>query len=391
MIWKKADDGTWSVGDVPLFGPGKWNGGEWTEEFCKALVEKTQAFIEAIKPRLVPGHPREDLDEAGYRAWLSQQPRLGLVENLRFTAGKVWADIKQVPGRVKEAIDAGEWGAMSIVIKRHEGVPVIDNVGLLGAAAPAVPYAGVDAFSDHPYLVFMLGAIPASATTEGSQTTAEGGQTTQTSGETMHPASRDASAPDSLRPTADAKEGTLGDENKAGVEALAEKEARIAELEAAARKRDEEFQAFAQKVKRDRLETAWTRIVESGKATPAMKDSFIDIGMGLDDSTVHQFSEGKEKGTRLDQHIRAWEEREPMQKRTSPKSAGAPEEEGDYEDRALSFAEKYVADGKGSLAQGLGVFQKAHSEDEYKAYRKQFAGAAPSEVTTAAAIIKGGK
>lgn len=384
MNWKQLDDGTWGVEGVPLFGPGKWNGGEWSEDFCRALAEKTQAFIEKVKPRLVPGHPREDLDDAGYRAWLSQQPRLGLLENIRFAAGKVMADIKQIPGRVKEAIDSGEWGAMSIVIKRFEGVPVIDNVGLLGAAAPAVPYAGVDAFSDHPYIVFMLGAIQAEAAT------ADGSRTPQ--GEYVPPTSEGARKPDSLCPTADAKEGTLGEENKAGVEALAERDARIAELEAQAKKSADKHAAFAERVKRDRLETAWTRIVESGKATPAMKDSFVEIGMSLDDTTVHSFSEGgKEKGTRLDQHIRAWDEREAVQKRTNPKSGAVPEVEGDYQDRALAFAEKFVADGKGSLAEGLGVFQRQAGDEEYKSYRKQFAGAAPSEVTTAAAIIKGGK
>lgn len=388
--WTKAADGTWDADELVVFGVGAWQGGgPWEDPaWVAALAERSTRAAPDLQTPMVPGHPKRDATASEREAWLTSQPRLGIFESFRKAGEQIVARVRAIPQAVKDSIEAGLYGRLSVVIENStkHGGPVISNVGLLGAATPAVPYAG---FADAWQFTVAF------TTTEGSESATDGSlasgeaQPGETPQETPPPSTV---AGETRQPLPEAKEGTLADESKAGVEALAEKDRELVAMKAKLEEQEKVQAAFAEKVKREKIDGAFARLVEQGKATPAMKDSFVAVGMGLDDTKAVQF--GEHKGTLLDGHIEAWEAREPMFKNTKPKSAGTPEGEKveqSFDDKALAFADKFVADGKGTLIEGLATFEKEVGPDAVKEHRAQFAGRPDLDIREGATRMKGGK
>lgn len=349
---------TWSVTDVPLFAPGDWNGGKYDRKWCAELVERTNAAWDLIRPRLGIGHPPKSMtDEDDIQSWRQQQPRMGLIGKLKMIGERVFAEtISKIPAWLKKRIDSGEWGPMSIEAKRIAQGWVLDHVALLGLAAPAVPWAGVDAFSEsaEERLVFVLGSEP------------EIPEHVIGNADDLHIAKTPATQAGARGNEMDEKE------LEAREKRLADERAALDRLTESAKAERENVAEERRRLHASRVDGMWREIVTGNHAKPAEENLFKQVANTLSGTDRIKFADesGKEvEGTALDAHYASW------MARTLPvkKTAGATPED-DNRDGSTFFAEEadklMTANPRLSFGEALEQIERKNPE-KYAAYRAE--------------------
>ena len=347
LRWERDEaTGTWTVHGVPLFGVGTWNKQKYGEDFCEKLVAATNSALDVLKPRLGPGHSPVGLTEKELVEWRTKQPRLGLIGKLKMVAERVYAEaISKIPDWLKKQIDAGTWGPMSVELTRREDFGwVLDHVGLLGAKAPAVPWAGVDAFAEsETRMVFVLEEEPGDDAGEKSPT-----QTFEATGDATPP-----------------KKAQGGEMDERELKAAQEEAARkTEEAEAAIAKAKTASEAADEREKRlhaAKIDGMAERLLEAQKASPGELETFKLVAAGTDDAKVLTFGE-KESGTALDGLFKSWMGRAVIGKPTTGSEAGAEEDVRPMTERIEEAATKIVEAEKLSFADALGKVERLHPE-----------------------------
>lgn len=124
---------------VEIFKAGKWNGKKYTVNDLNEMVRAHNEIGHLLKPYLKLGHDNNQalLQEDGY-------PSAGWVDNLRVQGDTLLADLKSIPRRIKELIDAKAYGRFSSEIYQDitaEGKQyhfALKALALLGGDTPAV-------------------------------------------------------------------------------------------------------------------------------------------------------------------------------------------------------------------------------------------------------------
>ena len=81
--------------------------------------------------KLGHGKAQQILAEAGL-------PAAGWLENVRLNGNAVVSDIKQVPKRIADIIEAGGWRNRSVELRRRDGKLILSGLALLGMKLPAI-------------------------------------------------------------------------------------------------------------------------------------------------------------------------------------------------------------------------------------------------------------
>lgn len=126
--------------NVEIWSAGTYNGDTYTEADLEAMARSFDDLKGEYKPYVKLGHDSSQklLQEDGY-------PAAGWVTNVRRVGSRLYADIKQIPKRLAEMIDAKAYGRFSPEIwwnMKHNGKTysrVLKAVALLGADVPANP------------------------------------------------------------------------------------------------------------------------------------------------------------------------------------------------------------------------------------------------------------
>lgn len=105
---------------------------EWTKTDIDKIAETYNAQTERKAP-LVIGHPEHD------------HPAFGWVDELKSSGDKLFAFVSDINEAVKAAVDRKEYQNVSIALWANG---LLRHIGLLGAAAPAVPGLKPVAFAD---------------------------------------------------------------------------------------------------------------------------------------------------------------------------------------------------------------------------------------------------
>jgi regulator of replication initiation timing len=122
---------------------------EWTDKDLQKIAETYNAQTERKAP-LVIGHPAHD------------DPAFGWVDELKVAKDKLFAFVSDINQSVKDAVNRKEYQNVSIALWANG---LLRHIGLLGAAAPAVPGLTPVAFADDqqfdefasPFLMFQEG------------------------------------------------------------------------------------------------------------------------------------------------------------------------------------------------------------------------------------------
>jgi hypothetical protein len=130
---------TVSVTGVEIMATGTWNGDEYSEQDLDDLVSAYAAGNAGIDPPVKLGHPSDQslLNNSGL-------PAAGYVAALRREGATLLADLRDVPKRIADLINAKAYSKVSAEIYfnlRHGGqrLPrVLKAIALLGADLPAV-------------------------------------------------------------------------------------------------------------------------------------------------------------------------------------------------------------------------------------------------------------
>lgn len=125
---------------MEIWSAGTYNGDTYTEADLEAMARSFDDLKGEYKPYVKLGHDSSQklLQEDGY-------PAAGWVTNVRRVGSRLYADIKQIPKRLAEMIDAKAYGRFSPEIwwnMKHNGKTysrVLKAVALLGADVPANP------------------------------------------------------------------------------------------------------------------------------------------------------------------------------------------------------------------------------------------------------------
>jgi len=142
--------------NVPIFSTGKWEGkgsasggDEINHQFLDSLVTTFEQVGARVKPRMVLTHDKEKSKS------VTGMASLGWITSLRHVAGTLYADIKNVPKKISQIIDAKAFGRFSPGIWRRmsingvEYTNVFEHLALLGADLPA--NTDLDSFIDLYY------------------------------------------------------------------------------------------------------------------------------------------------------------------------------------------------------------------------------------------------
>lgn len=126
--------------DVEIWSAGTYNGDTYTEADLESMARSFHELSGEYKPYVKLGH------DAGQKLLQSDgYPAAGWITNVRRVGSKLYADIKQIPKRLAEMIDAKAYGRFSPEIwwnMKHNGKTysrVLKAVALLGADVPANP------------------------------------------------------------------------------------------------------------------------------------------------------------------------------------------------------------------------------------------------------------
>jgi hypothetical protein len=127
--------------NVELMTIGTWDGRGCPEGGCAFTTEDLQeiaeatesAFADGMKSPVKLGHgeTQQILAEAGL-------PAAGWLENVRLSGSAIVSDIKQVPKRIADIMEAGGWRNRSVELRRRNGKLVLTGLALLGMKLPAI-------------------------------------------------------------------------------------------------------------------------------------------------------------------------------------------------------------------------------------------------------------
>ena len=127
--------------NVELMTVGTWDGRGCPDGGCKLTEKDLQeiardtesAFADGVKAPVKLGHgeAQQILAEAGL-------PAAGWLENVRVDRNAVISDIKQVPKRIADIIEAGGWRNRSVELRRRDGKLILSGLALLGMKLPAI-------------------------------------------------------------------------------------------------------------------------------------------------------------------------------------------------------------------------------------------------------------
>lgn len=127
--------------NVELMTTGTWDGRgcppggcEFNAETLEDIVQATQeAMSQGMKSPVKLGHGNSQklLEQEGL-------PAAGWLDNVRVAGNSVVADIKQVPKRIADLMEAGGWRNRSVELRRRDGKLVLTGLALLGSTLPAI-------------------------------------------------------------------------------------------------------------------------------------------------------------------------------------------------------------------------------------------------------------
>jgi hypothetical protein len=372
---------TWTAFDVPIFQAGFAQGRDWPLEFCEHLVKLDAELHDLINPRVGVGHaPANMATTEEIEAWETAQPACGWFGKLKLAGRTIFAEsLAKIPDWLKVKIDAGEYGPVSPEIRPQFQHPVtgkvykwvLDRVRFLGLHPPAMPNLGI-----HP----VLGAVDRGGVVVLQFS--EGAIVAELVGGIDYEVPSAGAKP---------KEG----ESMGETEKLQAEQAKLEEARAAQEAREKGIGEREKKLRSDRLTFAWDRMIAAEKVQPGERELFFAIGLELDDETPIRMADNSSM-TRLGQHVASWEGRpDKLYGKKSASTAGGDTNEskdkGDFQDRAIAFADQFVRDGKGDFSQGLGAFEKTITEEELGGYREQFRGDPPVDVLQGAITFREGR
>ena len=152
-MMESGDLETVDLNDVEIFSTGVWSGkgsapggDKITVETLNGWLKTFQAIGKLVKPRMYLSH---DKDASGKRTGL---PAIGWITDLKVKGEKLYADIKAVPKKIKQLIDARAYGRFSpgiygrMNINGTDHFNVFEHLALLGAELPA--NMGIDGYID---------------------------------------------------------------------------------------------------------------------------------------------------------------------------------------------------------------------------------------------------
>jgi len=132
------------ISNVPIFSTGKWRGkgsaeggDEITTDFLDSVVSTFKAVGAKVKPRLILGHDKLQSEK------FSGMPAVGWITDLKRDGNILYANLKEVPEKIKNLIDKKAYGRLSpaffkkLNIDEKEYINVLDHTALLGAELPA--------------------------------------------------------------------------------------------------------------------------------------------------------------------------------------------------------------------------------------------------------------
>lgn len=136
---------TFSISNVPIFKAGRWKDEEWTIEDLDEIVRNTNSLIKShyIEPPLKLGHNESQVLADGY-------PALGYVKSIYRLGNQIYANISDVPKRIKDLIEKRAYSKVSAEIYKDFKHPVTqENLGkvlravaLLGSDIPEIKGLG---------------------------------------------------------------------------------------------------------------------------------------------------------------------------------------------------------------------------------------------------------
>ncbi len=245
---------------ILIFRPGKWNGIQFSKEFCIALAKRYNAQKGAVKAPLVIGHQ--------WQTKIENELAEGWVTELEYTdSGIVYALCNEVSENLKGYIEDKRLRYASIEFKYSVGKdeaienPDLLRVALLGRHAPAVKGARIVKFSEEK-------EDDTYRTSVNFDMSEQGGVVSSFEEHTNIPETKEE----------DMNEVQQMQETLAKNEvALAEKDKRIAELEAKEKLRESE--AFADS------------LVKEGRLTPSQKDAVASLHASLSGEQQKQYGQ----------------------------------------------------------------------------------------------------
>lgn len=139
--------------NIPIFSTGKWEGkgskaggDDITPEYLNSLVETFSKIGDKVKPRMILSHDKGESQKK------TGMPAIGWITNLATDGRTLFADIKNIPKKVYDLIQAkafgrfspGIWTKMNIDGQDYQNV--LEHLALLGAELPAD--MGIDGMID---------------------------------------------------------------------------------------------------------------------------------------------------------------------------------------------------------------------------------------------------
>ena len=215
---------------------------------------------------LVIGHPKDN------------SPAFGWVKKLKRRGETLFAQFKQVPEELKEAVRAGHYKKVSVALYPNM---TLRHVGLLGGMPPAVKGLGSVAFGANEDF-FSIEFNETQEQTEEDMGELERALADKAQAEAEAKAARDKLAQAEARAAeSDQKAATAEQAAKEATEKAEAAEARFSEHQ-------------AQEMAKTR-ECQFNELLKSGKAMPGDKDAVLAVATALSGASEITFSEGGEE------------------------------------------------------------------------------------------------
>lgn len=122
----QAEDGTWSITDVPVFYLGDHKGLKYDAAWANKTVANFNALAaKGYKPPITKGHTQEGGPEL---------PAVGLVESIKLSGEALLASLMKIPDVVFEEIKQGAWPYRSATVSQEKSI--FASLSLLGETPP---------------------------------------------------------------------------------------------------------------------------------------------------------------------------------------------------------------------------------------------------------------
>jgi hypothetical protein len=127
LAWDRAQDGTYTIRNVPIFELGNHRGFNYDESWARRALQSfaRQKSERGYLPPVILGHTRDDGEE---------KPAVGFVDRLRLVGRRLVGDLSGVAKELFDEIRAGRWPYRSVEV--FDRAAQITAVALLGGTPP---------------------------------------------------------------------------------------------------------------------------------------------------------------------------------------------------------------------------------------------------------------